>query len=123
MRFIAGCWKWNFHFTSKQYILRRDGGNTVSGNINFNSHKLVNVATPTNNKDAANKEYVDANSGVDKVSKSGDTMTGDLLLSSAVQPQSENSAVIIFKMALHLVCYLVMNLTRFTMIIQMLKYQ
>jgi hypothetical protein len=54
-------------------FLRRDGTNTASADINLDSHKLINVAAPTNIKDAVNKEYADA-----KVSKTGDTMTGDL---------------------------------------------
>jgi len=36
---------------------------------------------PTSDKDAANKEYVDSTGTSSKVSKSGDTMTGDLLFS------------------------------------------
>jgi hypothetical protein len=39
--------------------LRRDGGNTATADINLDSHKLVGVADPTNNKDVTNKEYVD----------------------------------------------------------------
>ncbi|EDO33835.1 predicted protein [Nematostella vectensis] len=65
-------------------FLRRDGGNTATADISLDSHKLINVADPTNNKDVANKEYVDSNSGSNKVSKSGDTMTGDLMLTTAV---------------------------------------
>ena len=62
-------------------FLRRDGENAAEGDINPNSHKLVNVADPTSDKDAANKEYVDSTGTSSKVSKSGDTMTGDLLFS------------------------------------------
>ena len=43
----------------------------------MNTHKLVNVANPTGAQDAATKSYVDAGDA-NKVSKSGDTMTGDL---------------------------------------------
>ena len=43
-------------------FLRRDGGNTATGVIDMTTHKLVNVADPTSNKDAANKEYVDSRS-------------------------------------------------------------
>jgi hypothetical protein len=60
-------------------FLRRDGGNTATADINLDSHRLVNVADPTNNKDAANKEYVDAL----KVSKTGDIMTGDLTFTTS----------------------------------------
>jgi len=41
-------------------FLRRDGENAAEGDINLNSHKLVNVADPTSDKHAANKEYVDS---------------------------------------------------------------
>ena len=61
-------------------FLRRDGGNAAAADINLNSQKLINIADPTNNKDAAHKEYVDK-SGADKLMKSGDTMTGNLMLS------------------------------------------
>jgi len=53
-------------------FLRRDGGNVASSDIDLDSHKLVNVADPTNDKDAANKEYVDSNAGTNRVSKSHD---------------------------------------------------
>ena len=62
-------------------FLRRGGENAAEGDINLNSHKLVNVADPTSDKDAANKEYVDSTGTSSKVSKSGDTMIGDLLFS------------------------------------------
>ena len=65
-------------------FLRRDGTNTADGDIDLDSHKIINVADPTDKKDAANKEYVDSNAGSDselnKVSKTGDSMTGDLNL-------------------------------------------
>ena len=65
-------------------FIRRDGGNTAGSDIDLDSHKLINVANPTSRKDAANKEYVDSNagsdSGLNKVSKTGDSMTGDLYL-------------------------------------------
>ena len=59
-------------------FLRRDGANTAESDIDLDSHKLINVADPTSDKDAANKEYVDANagpeSGLNKVSKTGDDL-------------------------------------------------
>ena len=73
-------------------FLRRDGENTAENDINLNLHKLINVANPTNDKDAANKEYVDSNigenTGLNKVSKTGDTMTGDLLFT--YNPENDN---------------------------------
>jgi len=52
-------------------FLRRDGGNAAESDIDLGSHKLINIADLTNDKDAANKEYVDSNAGTNKVSKSG----------------------------------------------------
>jgi hypothetical protein len=40
-------------------FLRRDGENTAAGNINMDSHKLVNVSDPANDQDTATKHYVD----------------------------------------------------------------
>jgi len=45
---------------------------------------LNNVAFPTSERDVAMKAYVDSNSAADKVSKSGDTMTGDLLVNTGL---------------------------------------
>jgi hypothetical protein len=58
-------------------FLQRDGGNMATGNINLDYHKVVNVGNPTDDQDAATKNYVDRNT----VSKTGDTITGDLSLS------------------------------------------
>jgi len=59
-------------------FLRQDGGNVASNDIDLDSHKLINVADPTKDKHAANKQYVDSNAGTNTVSKSGDYMTGNL---------------------------------------------
>jgi len=56
-------------------FLRRDGSNTIAGSINMAGNTLMNVSGPVHNHDVANKIYVDENTGV---SKSGDTMEGDL---------------------------------------------
>lgn len=45
-------------------FLRTDGQNSMSANLNLNSHKLVNLATPTAGTDGAHKRYVD-----DKISQ------------------------------------------------------
>ena len=53
----------------------------VSSSFDINNQKLINVATPLNNLDGANKLYVDSNiSGytTNFVNVSGDTMTGTL---------------------------------------------
>ena len=59
-------------------FLRRSGANTATGSINMTGNTLTNVSNPVNDQDVATKNYVDTNSSSDKVSKSGDTMTGDL---------------------------------------------
>jgi len=61
-------------------FLRRDGTNTVTGPINMNGHKLKNASDPMDDQDVATKSYVDSIEAADKVSKSGDTMTGNLIL-------------------------------------------
>ena len=62
-------------------FLRRDGTNAVTGSINMNGNTLMNVSNPTDAQEVATKSYVDSNDASTRVSKSGDTMTGDLLLS------------------------------------------
>jgi hypothetical protein len=47
--------------------------------IQMGGRSIVGVADPTNNKDVTNKEYVDDKDAL-KVSKAGDTMTGNLTL-------------------------------------------
>ena len=43
------------------YFLRKDGQNSATNDINMNTHKLMNVAEPTNSQDAATKNYVENN--------------------------------------------------------------
>ena len=62
-------------------FIRRSGTNTVTGSLNMTGNTLLNVSNPVNAQDVATKNYVDTNSSSDKVSKSGDTMTGDLDMS------------------------------------------
>ncbi|KAH3738229.1 hypothetical protein DPMN_044859 [Dreissena polymorpha] len=54
-------------------FLRRDGKNAAAENINMDNHTLINVSDPAHAQDAATQNYVHR-----AVSKSGDTMTGDL---------------------------------------------
>ena len=55
------------------FFLRRDGSNTAIGSINITGNTLSNMT---------NKLYVDQRSGgTDKVSRSGDSMQGDLYMS------------------------------------------
>ena len=65
----------SLRYISKK-ILRRDGTNTATGSINMTGNTLTNVSNPVNAQDIATKNYVDG-----KVSKSGDTMTGNLDIS------------------------------------------
>ena len=59
-------------------FLRLDGENTATDNIDLDSHKSVKVVDPIDPQDVATKNYVDSS----KVAKTGDTMTGNLLLKS-----------------------------------------
>ena len=70
--------------TALPYVKR--AGDTMTGALDMQNHKVTNVAVPTETADAANKGYVDtAISGLTNgttampyVKKAGDTMTGDL---------------------------------------------
>ena len=70
-------------------------GGTMTGNINMNSNKIINLPTPAVNTDAATKKYVDIeinrvkqiiSSSGDFVKESGDAVTGNLILLSYVYP-------------------------------------
>jgi hypothetical protein len=50
-----------------------------SADVSLNSKKITNLLTPSANTDATHKLYVDTADAL-KVSKSGDTMTGALVL-------------------------------------------
>jgi len=63
--------------------VRRDGDNTVTASIDMTGNTLNNVGFPTSERNVATKAYVNSNSAADKVSKSSDTMTGDLLVNAA----------------------------------------
>ena len=39
--------------------LKKDGSVPLTGNLNLNSKKIINLSTPTSDTDATNKEYVD----------------------------------------------------------------
>jgi len=84
------------------HFVRRDGSNTVFGSINMTGNTLTNVSNPASDHDVANKVYVDENAGGDdeKVSKTGDVMSGDLNMAgnriiglNLNLPPSENDAV------------------------------
>lgn len=61
-------------------FLQRDGSNAATGDVNLDSHQLVNLGHPVRDTDATTKSYVDG-AVANKVSKRGDIVTGDLLLS------------------------------------------
>ena len=39
--------------------LKKDGTTPLTGNLNINSKKIINLSTPTSDTDATTKEYVD----------------------------------------------------------------
>ncbi|GIV35198.1 MAG: hypothetical protein KatS3mg031_2733 [Chitinophagales bacterium] len=51
------------------------GTSSFTGDINMNSNKLTNVATPTAGTDAANKAYVDAAAAPQTISLTGNTLS------------------------------------------------
>ena len=86
--------------TEMPYV--KKSGDTMTGALNMQNHKVTNVAAPTETADAANKGYVDtAVSGLTNgttalpyVKKAGDTMTGNLGMGSymvtQISPPVEN---------------------------------
>ena len=65
----------------KDAAVLRSGVQTMTGNLDLDSHYIKNVVDPANRQDAATKSYVDTQHALN-VQKTGDTMTGDLVLSS-----------------------------------------
>ncbi len=59
--------------TSTQFNV--DGSTALTGNLNFDSNKGINLGTPTAGGDVVNKTYSDL-----KVLKAGDTMSGNLAM-------------------------------------------
>ena len=58
-------------------FLKLDGTSTPTANITMGSHKVTNVASPTDNADAVNKEYVDGK--VDSVIEKVDDLDSNYL--------------------------------------------
>ena len=83
--------------------LEKDGTVAMTGNLNLNKNKIVGLATPTSNTDAATKKYVDDNAGIPDLSnylkKDGTvSMTGNLNVGSNKivglgKPTQDNDAV------------------------------
>lgn len=63
---------------AKQSDYVNKSGDTMTGDLNMNTHKITGVATPTGNTDAANKEYVDNAISGDYLPTSGGTMSGNI---------------------------------------------
>ena len=63
-------------------FLWRDGANNATGELNMSGHKVINLASPNASGDATSKSYVDSTT----VSKTGDVMTGNLILQLGNNP-------------------------------------
>ena len=63
-------------------FLRRDGANNATGDLNMGGHRIVNISSPSAAGDATSKSYVDSTT----VSKTGDTMTGNLIMQIGDKP-------------------------------------
>ncbi|CAH3190992.1 unnamed protein product [Porites evermanni] len=71
------------YYAATKYLNLDGTFNKMTGNINMNNNKILNLSTPTSNTDAATKKYVDDNSGSpdlsDYLEKDGSVaMTGNL---------------------------------------------
>ncbi|MCD6531264.1 hypothetical protein J7K99_02330 [bacterium] len=66
------------------YLLTIDGS---TGNLNMNSHRIVNLASPVNNSDAATKAYVDDNAPQDDLSDNFINELSDVNTGGAVNGQ------------------------------------
>lgn len=53
-----GTWAVPSYTNGTDYV-RKDGTTSMTGNLNMDSHKIINITDPTNNQDAATKKYVD----------------------------------------------------------------
>ena len=77
----------NIPVTETRSFLKIDGTRAMTGNLNMNSKKIMALKTPTLSTDACTKGYTDQKiSSIPKIDtstflkKTGDTMTGDLIL-------------------------------------------
>ena len=64
--------------TSGDIYVRTDGNSTITSDMDFNSHKIINLAEPTSAHDAATKNYVDTHSSGGGIG----TITSDLDLNT-----------------------------------------
>ena len=68
----------SYGVTGDLYI-RTDGNSTITSDLDFNSHKIINLGEPTSAHDAATKNYVDTHSSG---GTGGGIITSDLDLNS-----------------------------------------
>ena len=64
--------------TTGDLYVRTDGNSTIVSDIDFNSHKIINLGEPTSAHDAATKNYVDTHSS----GGTGGPITSDLDLNT-----------------------------------------
>ena len=81
--------------TTGDLYIRTDGNSTIISDINFNSHKIINLAEPTGIHEAATKGYVDAHSsgggGIGIITSDLDLNTHKLI--NVVNPTNLQDAV------------------------------
>ena len=93
--------------TIQQNFLKRDGSNTMTGDLDVNNNKIINLANPVNNNDGVNKTYlvirlntkVNSSSMGNYLKKDGSVqMTGNLnmnnnTITNIANPVNDNDAV------------------------------
>jgi len=70
-------------------FLKVDGSKAMMADLSMGSKKVVDLATPVNDTDAANKAYADT-----KLSLAGGTMTGNVMMNSTsevIQPKTPST--------------------------------
>ena len=65
--------------------LKKDGSVPLTGNLNLNSKKIINLSTPTSDTDATNKEYVDKLNHEGNIQPSHYNDQFSYLMSSSIQ--------------------------------------
>ena len=65
--------------------LKKDGTTPLTDNLNLNSHKIINLSTPTSDTDATNKEYVDKLNHEGNIQPSHYNDQFSYLMSSSIQ--------------------------------------
>ena len=92
----------NIPVTETRSFLKIDGTRAMTGNLNMDSKKIMALKTPTLSTDACTKGYTDPKiSSIPKIDtstffkKTGDTMTGDLILPHHNNPIPGNTNKVI----------------------------